>query len=86
MIDYDEDIQPKFHQGALIALQILEISACSQVKLEKIGPTFSLVNPCPFLSSIATDDRKHFYCINIVVSNKNEPLFFSRIQLMKRHI
>ena len=39
------------------------------LKHEKVGPTFSSLNPWPFLLFIATDDREKFHCLN-VVSNK----------------
>ena len=35
-----------------------------------VGPTFSRFNPCPSLPSIATNDRKQFQCLNIVLINK----------------
>ena len=39
-----------------------------------IGNVWSF-NPCSFLLSIATDDRKQFQCLNIVLNNKTGPSF-----------
>ena len=39
------------------------------LKLEKVGATFSSFNPFPSLPSVATDDRKQFQCLNIVLNN-----------------
>ena len=37
------------------------------LNLEKAGPLFlELINPCPLLSSIATDNRKQFQCPNVL--------------------
>ena len=44
-------------------------------QLEKLGINFSSFNPCPSLPSIATDDRKQFQCLTIVLNNKTGPLF-----------
>ena len=35
------------------------------LKLEKVGPTVSSLNPSPSLPSFATDDRKQLQCLNI---------------------
>ena len=40
-----------------------------------IDPTFSSLSPCPSLPSVATDDRKPFQCLNIVLNNKSGLLF-----------
>ena len=40
-----------------------------------IDPTFSSLSPCPSLPSVATDDRKQPECLNMVLNNKNGPLF-----------
>ena len=42
------------------------------LKLEDAGPSF---NPYPFLPSFATDDRKQFQCLNIILEHTAEPLF-----------
>ena len=42
------------------------------LKLEKVGPTVSSLNPSP---SFATDDRKQLQCLNIALNNKTGPLF-----------
>ena len=45
------------------------------LKLEKVGPTLSSLNPCPsILPFAATDDKKRFQCVNIVLNNKTAPL------------
>ena len=41
------------------------------LKLEDVGPSF---NPCPFLPSVATDDRKQFQYLNIILAHTTEPL------------
>ena len=41
----------------------------------KIGPICSIFNSCPSLPTPATDERKKFQCLNIVLSNKSGPLF-----------
>ena len=41
------------------------------LKLEKAGPTFSSLS----LPSFATDNRKQFQCLIIVLNNKTEPSF-----------
>ena len=43
------------------------------LNVEKVGPTFSIFNPCPSLSPFALDDRKQFPCLNIVLKNKTGP-------------
>ena len=44
------------------------------LKLEKVGPTLSSFNLCPsVLPFVATDDKKRFQCVNIVLSNKTGP-------------
>ena len=45
------------------------------LKLEKVGPTFSSFNPRPSLPSVATDGRKPFECLNMVLNIKTGPLF-----------
>ena len=43
------------------------------LKLEKVGANFfksqSISIQCPSLPSVATDDRKQFHCLNIVLNN-----------------
>ena len=51
------------------------IFAAIPLKLEKVGPFFQSFNPYPSLQSAATDDRKQFQCINIVLNKKTGPLF-----------
>ena len=46
------------------------------IKLKNVGPPFSSFNLRPFLPSIAKDDLKQFWCLNIVFNNKAVPLFF----------
>ena len=38
--------------------------------------TFSSFNPCPSLSSIATDDRKQFQCLDTVLNKKKLDYYF----------
>ena len=59
---------------------------CSRftVKLEKVGPTSSIFNPCPSLPSVATDDRKQFQWVNIVLNNKTGPFFWNSVDVKKR--
>ena len=45
------------------------------LKLEKVGPTVSSLNPSPSLPSFAIDDRKQLQCLNIALNNKTGPLF-----------
>ena len=47
----------------------------SAVMTSKLDPTFSSFNPFPSLPSLATDERKQFQCLNIVLNNKTEQLF-----------
>jgi len=44
-------------------------------KLEKAGPTFSSFNPSPSLSSVTTDEKKQFLCLDIVLHNTTSLLF-----------
>lgn len=48
----------------------LVIVTGTALKLEQFGTTFSRLNPCPFLSSVETDDRNHFQCLKIFLNNK----------------
>ena len=41
----------------------------------KLDPTCSSFNPFPSLPSLATNERKQFQCLNIVLNNKTEQLF-----------
>ena len=50
------------------------------LKLEQFGRTFSSLNPCPFLPSVATtDDRNQFQCLKIFLNNKFAALFLGLI-------
>ena len=49
------------------------------LKLEQFGTTFSSLNPCPFLPSVATDDRNQFQCLKIFLNNKFAALFLGLI-------
>ena len=60
-----EKISNKFHQGTLNHNNFLVI-------FEGIAK-FSSFNPSPSLPSFATDNRIHFQCLNIVLSNKTGP-------------
>ena len=37
---------------------------------KKVGLTLSSCNPCPSLPSVATEDRKQFQCLDIVLKTK----------------
>ena len=70
-------IPDKFHKGALsnhLYFLMIFFSGIA-LKLEKAGPSFSSLNPCPSLPSFAKDDSKQFQCLNIVLKNKAGPLF-----------
>ena len=69
-----KQISNKFQQGTLTIL-----IAGNAFKLEKVGPAFSIFNPCPSLPPVATDDREQFQCLNIVLNDKTEPLFLDSI-------
>ena len=43
--------------------------------IEKVGPVFPRFNPCPSLTSVATNDWKQFQCLIVVLNNKTGPLF-----------
>ena len=58
---------------------IMVIFAGITLKLFKVGPPFSSFNPCSSCPSVATDDRKQFRCLNIVLNNKTGPLWFRRV-------
>ena len=49
------------------------------LKLEQFGGTLSSLNPCPFLPSVATDDRNQFQCLKIFLNNKFAALFLGLI-------
>ena len=53
-------ISNKFHLGALTVIILLVIFVDIALKLDKIEPTFSSLNPCPSLPSVATDDSEQF--------------------------
>ena len=50
-------------------------SVISAVMTLKLDPTCSSFNPFPSLPSLATNERKQFQCLNIVLNNKTEQLF-----------
>ena len=52
----------------------LVIFAGIALKLENVGPIFSILNPCPSLIAISYN-RKQFQCVNVVLNNKSRPLF-----------
>ena len=65
-----KEISNKFHQEAPTILTFLDDFSGS-------------FNPCPSLLSVATDDRKKFQCLNIVVNDKTGPLFWNYIDAKK---
>ena len=56
-------------------INVLAIFESISSKLEKISPIFSSFNPFLSLSSVATDDRKQFQYLKMILNNKTEPLF-----------
>ena len=54
----------------------LVILAHIALQLENVGPTFSSFSPCPFLSSVAINNRKQFHCLNmhVVLNSKTGPI------------
>ena len=46
---------------------VLVIIVCIALEIEKVGQY-----PCPSLLSLATDDRKQFQSLNIVLNDKTE--------------
>ena len=54
-----------FHQGALT---IIFWGDYLSLKTRKIGPTLSTFNPCPSLQSIATNNRKQFQYLSIILT------------------
>ena len=57
-------------QGALTMIFFLVIFAGLALKLVNVGPAFWSFNPCPSLPSSATECRKQFQCLNIVLNNR----------------
>ena len=57
-----EKISNEFHQGTLAIIDLLVIFTIIALKFEKSGPIFSSFNPCLFLPSVGTDERKQFQC------------------------
>ena len=49
------------------------------LKLEQFGTTFSILNPCPFLPSVAADDMNQLQCLKIFLTNKFAALFLGLI-------
>ena len=58
---------------------LMVIFAGITLKLFKVGPPFPSFNPCSSCPSAATDDRKQFRCLNIVLNHKTGPLWFRRV-------
>ena len=50
-------ISDKFYHGALTMIFLWGFAGIT-LKLEKVGSTFSSLNPCPSLPSVATGNRK----------------------------
>ena len=69
-------ISNKFNQRALTLIRFLVNFAGIVIvlKLGKVGLTFSSVNPCPTVPSVAVDDRKQFQFLNMVLNNTTVPL------------
>ena len=45
------------------------------LKLEKVGPAISSLNPSPSLPSVVSEDRKQFHCLYVILNNITGPLF-----------
>ena len=54
---YKEDIKQDPSE-ALTILTFVVIFAVTALKLEIVGPMFSIFNPCPSLPSVETNDKK----------------------------
>ena len=76
--DYKEGIKHIFNHGALTTIFLVIVTGIA-LKLEQFGTTFSSLNPCPFLPSVATDDRNQFQCLKIFLNNKFAALFLGLI-------
>ena len=67
---FSVDLHVSFYQGALAN----NIFLGDTFKLEKDGPIFPILSPCPSWPSVVTErDRKQFQCLNIVLHNKTGP-------------
>ena len=56
--------------------QTYDIGSSSITRQNELQVNFFLsLNPFPSLPSVATDNRKQFQCLNIVLNNKTGPLF-----------
>ena len=62
-------ISSKLHQKALIIMVIF-----ASIAVLKVEPTVSSFNPCPSLLSVATEERKQFQCLNMVLRIKTRTL------------
>ena len=76
--NYTENSKQIFNHGALTTTFLVIVTGIV-LKLEQFGRTFSSLNPCPFLPSVATDDRNHFQCLKIFLNNKFAALFLGLI-------
>ena len=76
--NYKEGIKHIFNHGALTTIFLVIVTGIV-LKLEQFGRTFSSLNPCPFLPSVATDDRNQFQCLKIFLNNKFAALFLGLI-------
>ena len=77
-------ISNKFHQEALNKTFFGDFHKCSILKLDNIAPIFSRFNPCPPLQSKATDDKREYQGLNIVLNNKAGPLVLNSIDAKVR--
>jgi len=74
-------ISNKFHQEALNKTFLGDFHKYSILKLDNIDPIFSRFNPRPPLQSIATDDKRQYQGLNIVLINKaGQPFFWDVVQ------
>ena len=64
----------KFHQGTVTLILFGDFCSIA-LKLEKVGPIFSPLSMSILTRSVATEDRKHFQFLYIILNNKTAPLF-----------
>ena len=65
----------KCHERTLSTVFCYYFFRHNAMQLEKVGPPFSSLSPCPSLPSVETGERRQFQCLNIVLNNKTGPLF-----------
>ena len=61
----------------------LVIFASIAQNLKMLAKLFQSFNPCPFLPSVAADDRKQFQCLNIAFLAKLDHYFWNPFDAKK---